>query len=312
MRLALVLGVLTMAAVLPGVASAHVGRTLPVATNFTARITGSVHGLAAKVVDGDQTLWLRAPAAATVAIPGTLGEPLLRFDARGVWVNLRSPTAQVDGIDRPELRPPGPPLWHRLTHDHAYRWHEHRLHALEPLAHEAGAVGPWTVPVVVGGRRSTIHGVLDYHPAGRIWAWVAGSVVLALASAAAATRSTAALTAIGLAAVAATWTVRLGRELYGRPDVPVTGWIGVALTCLIGTTLLFGLTRRDGDARAFTAFFAGIGALYVGLTMLPLLTHAIALSVLPSSLARALEVVVLGAGIGTLLGSVFGFLERDQ
>ena len=312
MRLALVLGVLTVAAVLPGVASAHVGRTLPVATNFTARITGSVRGLAAKVVDGDQTLWVRAPAAATVTIPGTLGEPLLRFDAHGVWLNLRSPTAQVDGIDRPDLRAPGRPLWHRLTHAHAFRWHEHRLHALEPLAHKAGAVGPWSVPVVVDGRRSALRGVLDYGPPGPVWTWITGSVVLALASAAAATRSTAALTALGLIAVAATWTVRLGRELYGRPDVPVTGWIGIALTCVIGAALLYGLTRRDGDARASTAFFAGVGALYVGLTMVPLLTHAIALSALPSTLARAFEVVVLGAGIGTLLGSVFGHMERAQ
>jgi hypothetical protein len=311
-RLAIAFGVLTVAAVVPGVASAHLGRTLPVATNFTARITGSVRGLAAKVVDGDQTLWLRAPAAATMAIPGTLGEPLLRFDARGVWVNLRSPTAQVDGIDRPDLRAPGPPLWHRLSHGHEYRWHEHRLHALEPLAHEAGAVGPWSVPVVVDGRRSTIHGVLDYRPPGRVWAWIAGSIVLAVASAVSATRSTAALTALGLAAVAATWTVRLGRELYGRPDIPVTGWIGIELTCAIGAALLFGLTRRDGDARAFTAFFAGVGALYVGLTMLPLLTHAVALSALPSSLARSLEVVVIGSGVGTLLGSVFGHMERAQ
>ena len=311
MRLALVLGVLTVAAVVPGVASAHVGRTLPVATNFTARVTGSVRGLGAKVLDGDQTLWLRAPAAMTVAIPGTLGEPLLRFDAHGVWLNLRSPTAQVDGIDRTYLRTdPGPPLWRRLTHGDAYLWHEHRLHALEPLAHKAGAVGRWSVPVVVDGRRFALGGVLDYRPPGRIWAWIAGSVLLALASAAAATRSTIALAALGLAAVAATWTVRLGRELYGRPGVPVTGWIGVAFTCAIGAALLYGLTRRDGDARAFTAFFAGVGALYVGLTMLPLLTHAIALSALPSTLARLLEVVVLGAGIGTLLGSVFGYMER--
>jgi len=107
-------------------------------------------------------------------------------------------------------------------------------------------------------------------------------------------------------------SAHVGRELYGRPDVPVTGWIGVALTCAIGAALLYGLTRRDGDARAFTAFFAGVGALYVGLTMPPPLTHAIALSVLPSAFARSLEVVVLGAGIGTLLGSVFGFMERDQ
>ncbi len=62
MRLALVLCAVAVAGLMPGVASAHVGRTLPVATNFLARVTGSVPGVQAKALDGDQTLWLRAPA----------------------------------------------------------------------------------------------------------------------------------------------------------------------------------------------------------------------------------------------------------
>ena len=52
-----------------------------------------------------------------VLIPGAEGEPLLRFDRDGVFVNLRSLTAQSDRIDRFDLRPdPNPharPLWHR-------------------------------------------------------------------------------------------------------------------------------------------------------------------------------------------------------
>jgi len=316
-RLCAVIAAIAIAAALPGVASAHVGRTLPVATDFTARILAVTPGLHAVVVDGDQSLWLRVPAASTATVPGTLGEPLLRFDPGGVWLNLRSPTAQADGIDRFALRPAAsptaPPLWHRVTSGHAYRWHEHRLHLLEPLAHgrdTAGALGPWAVPVVVDGRRGGVRGVLDYTPPGAGWAWLGGAIALAVAAAVAATRWPQALTGLAIAATALAWALRIGRELYGRPSVGAVGYGGVALTCAIGAALLYGLTRRDTSVRRFTAFLVGFCALYEGLTMLPLLTHSIALSALPTRAARVLEVFLLAGGIGTLVGSIFGAVRE--
>jgi len=307
------------AAALPQIASAHVGATLPVATDFTARITGftpAAPGLAAKVVDGDQTLWLRAPASAVVAVPGILGEPLLRFDPRGVWLNLRSPTAQADRIDRFDLRPSAnpnaPPLWHRLTSGHAYAWHEHRLHILEPLARgrgSAGTIGPWSVPLVAGGRRVRLKGVLDFRPPGPSWAWIALAVIAALGAAVSSLRSSTILVALAFVVTALTWALRIGRELYGRPGVPVVGDVEIALTCAVGLALLYGLVRRDESARVFTAFLVGFGGLYEGLTMLPVLTHSIALSALPSIFARPAVALVLGAGGGILAGSTFGHLR---
>ncbi|HEY2542879.1 MAG TPA: hypothetical protein VGH92_07465, partial [Gaiellaceae bacterium] len=210
--------------------------------------------------------------------------------------------------DRTDLRPSAtgrPPRWHRLTGGHSYLWHEHRLHTLETVARAAGSAGPWSVPLVVDGRPHTLRGVLDYTAPGTTFAWIAVPVVLALVAALAATRSAGTLVVLALAATAAVWALRVGRELYGRPTVPVVGWIEVAVTCLVGVLLLFGLTRRSAGTRVFTAFFVGFGALYEGLTMLPLLTHAIALNALPNLLARILEVVVIAAGIGALAGSVF-------
>ena len=129
MRRALVASAAVAAALTaPAAASAHAGTSAPVATNFDARIVGfrpPAGGLEAKVVDGDRKLWLRVPAGTTVVVPGLLGEPVLRFDAKGVWVNLRSLTAQTDRIDRFDLRPSANararPLWHRLTGGHAVR-----------------------------------------------------------------------------------------------------------------------------------------------------------------------------------------------
>jgi hypothetical protein len=316
-RIAIALGCLAAAAgVLPDIASAHVGRTLPVATNFTARILRPVPGLRARVLDGDQTLWLAAPASLAVAVRGTLGEPLLRFDRAGVWLNLRSPTAQADGIDRlalrPSANPAAPPLWHRVSDGHTYTWHEHRLHLLEPLARgrsSAGPIGPWAVPIVAGARRFSLGGVLDYRPPGATWAWLVLTAALSTAASAAATRSAAVLVGLALAATALVWAMRIGRELYGRPLVGWAGYLGIAVTSLVGAALVYGLLHRDEGIRILTSFLVGFGALYEGLTMLPVLTHAIALNALPSPLARAVEALILVTGIGTLVGSVFGHLR---
>jgi len=309
---------------LPAAASAHAGTSAPVATNFDARIVGfqpPAGALEAKVVDGDRELWLRVPAATTVVVPGVLGEPVLRFDAKGVWVNLRSLTAQSDRIDRFDLRPSANararPLWHRLTGGHAYAWHEHRLHVLEPLAHgrtDAATLGPWSVPLLVDGRRHTLNGVLEFRPPGPGWAWLALACALAAGTSAAAVllrggRQLAVV--LGLAATLLIWAVRVGRELYGRPTVGTGGYLGVALTSAVGVALLAGLVHTDRDVRLFTAFIAGFGSLYEGLTMLPVLTHATALSVLPSAVARVAVMLILGLGTGALVGSTTrGVRER--
>lgn len=326
MRLAFVaLAAVAAALVLPAAASAHVGTSAPVATNFDARIVGftpPAGALEAKVVDGDGMLWLRAPATTTVVVPGVLGEPVLRFDAKGVWVNLRSLTAQTDRIDRFDLRPSANararPLWHRLTGGHAYAWHEHRLHVLEPLAHgrrDAATLGPWSVPLLVDGRRHTLNGVLDFEPPGPVWAWfVLACAVAALSAAAALLQGTGRWLAVplGLAATALVWAVRVGRELYGRPDVGPGAYLDVFLTAAVGVALLVGLLHKDREVRLFTVFAAGFGSFYEGLAMLPVLTHATALSVLPSGAAHVAVALILGLGVGALVVSgVQGLRERS-
>ncbi len=315
-------GVALVALVLPNAAFAHVGKSAPMATNFQARINGirpPTHAVEAQAVDGDRALSLRASANATVLIPGAAAEPLLRFDPAGVFVNLRSLTAQSDRIDRLDLRPdPNPharPLWHRLTSGHVYLWHEHRLHALEPLAHgqRETALGHWSVPLLIDGRRHALEGVLVYHPPGSTWPWVLLACALVVVTAGALALHAAVARRIAVAAaLAATlliWVVRIGRELYGRPSVGVTGDLEIALTSAVGVALLYGLLHRDQGVRLFSAFLVAFGCLYQGLTMLAVLTHAVALTVLPTLLARVAVAVILGLGGGVLaitLGEQFG------
>jgi hypothetical protein len=54
---------------------------------------------------------------------------------------------------------------------------------------------------------------------------------------------------------------------------------------------------------AAVAFLVGFGSLYEGLTMLLVLTYAIALSLLPTTVARIAVVLILGFGAGALVGS---------
>jgi hypothetical protein len=308
---------------LPSVALAHAGKSAPVATNFHAQLggvhppTGAIE--AAKAVDGDRGLWLRVAPTAVVLIPGAVGEPLLRFDPRGVFVNLRSVTAQSDRIDRFDLRPdPNPraaPRWHRVTSGHAYLWHEHRLHALEPLARggHVTVLGRWSVPLVIDGRRHVLVGSLVYRPPGSLWPWLVLAGVLAAAQLGARSVSAdagrRAAVASALAATLLIWVVRIGRELYGRPDVGWGAELDIAFTSLVGVALLTGLLHRDEDIRLFTAFLLGFGCLYEAWSMLPVLTHAVALTVLPTRIAQAAVAATAGLGAGMLVVTVREHLD---
>ena len=87
---ALVLTVaLTTAGVFPGLAEAH-GPVAPVALDYLARVGSVPAGLEAKVVDGDQRMWLQAPAGETVVVLDYAGAPYLRFSRSGVEVNHNS------------------------------------------------------------------------------------------------------------------------------------------------------------------------------------------------------------------------------
>lgn len=314
MRQAAGVSAVLAALVLPGTAAAHVVRGAPVATDFSARIRGLVppaDAVRAVVVDGDRQLSLSVGPAMRVAIPGALGEPLLRFTPAGVFVNRRSVTAQSDRIATADLRPVGdptaPPQWRRLTTAHTYRWHEHRLHGLEPLAAGRASetdLGRWSVPLVIDGRRYALMGTLRYRPPGATWAWIAGAcgiAVLTCALVAVARPAWQRVTvAIAVAAVLLTGTARIARDLYGRPDVTASGYLAMVFTIAVGSALLWALLRGRSDVPLFTACLVGIGSLFQGIALSPMLTHGYALTALPTQAARATVTATLGLGAGLL------------
>ena len=298
----------------PGAALAHAGAGVPVATNFVASVGVLVPptaGIDARTFDGDRRLWLRVRGPRTVTVLGALGEPLLRFELRGVFVNLRSTTAQLDAIDRFDLEPDANPLaaprWHRVASGRAYAWHEHRLHALEPLARgrtRSGVLGPWRVPLRIDGRAEGLSGTLAYRRPGAAWPWLLGAAAIGAGAAglarAASTRADA-TAGVALAACLLLWALRAARELYGRPNVGATAYLAVAGTSLVGVALLAGLTRPDRSVRVFTALLVGVGAVYEALVFYPVLFHSVALTAVPSPVARALLAAASGLGAAALL-----------
>ena len=302
---------------LPGRASAHAGLTAPAATTYRAQISSVPKGLEAKVVDGDQRLWLRVPPQLTVIVVGLRGEPYLRFSSRGIDVNTRSPTYFLNRarpVTPPSLVARTPPHWRRLTTGHETSWHEDRLHGLALAAHSSAArdLGGWIVPLVVDGRPSRIGGTLWQSPGpSLLWFWPL-ALLLACIPALLRLRDARLESAAGWmfagVALAASTVGRLGRELYGRPSVSVGQLTLAALTCLVAVGLA-ALWLRSGW-RTVAGVVIGAVALYQGLVLVATLRDPFVLAAFPAWLERAATSLALASGAALLLMIVLGAPRR--
>jgi hypothetical protein len=310
---------LVAAGLLPGRAAAHAGRTAPSATSFLARITSAPPGIDARVVDGDQRLWLRIAPSATVVVLGLRAEPYLRFSERGVEVNTRSTTYYLNRA-RPLTPPAGlepgtPPVWKRISGGHSLSWHEDRLHALALAAHPSGNadLGRWVVPLVVDGRRTQIAGTLRHlaRPS-LLWFWpllLAAALVpalLRLREARLEAQTSGALAALALASATA---ARLGRELYGRPTLSAGQLALAALTCVVALALAALYLRRDWRVLAGVAI--GVAALYQGIALVGTLRNGYVLASLPAWAERTAAAVSLSAGAALLVAVLAAGIAHD-
>jgi hypothetical protein len=307
---ALVLTVALMTAgVFPGFAEAH-GPVAPVALDYLARVGSVPAGLEAKVVDGDQRMWLQVPASQTVVVVDYAGAPYLRFSGSGVAVNRDSAMWYLNqtpfALTPPAgLGPRTPPSWEPVSGGHEYGWHDGRLHALATVALNPGAsfVGTWRVPILVDGRLSAISGGLWHAPAPSVvWFWPIAVLLLCVLAAwrvrhPEVDRRVARL--LGLGALVAIAIAGLGRQLHGRPSVSVFQLVVLAAILAFVT---WGFIRVGfGRAGAFTYFGIALVALWEGFGLIPTLTNGFVLIALPALVARAAAVVALGAAAGLLL-----------
>jgi hypothetical protein len=302
----------------PGVAEAH-GPLAPVALDYLARVQSVPVGLDAKVVDGDQRIWLRVGLSAPVIVLDYRGAPYLRFSTSGVEVNRNSEMYYLNqspfALTPPRGLGPGtPPNWQRVSGGHAYEWHDGRLHALAMVALRPGSsfVGRWAIPVVVDGRAASISGGLWHaDPPSIVWFWPI--VVLWLCLWAAwrvrrpwLDRSIARL--LGVAALVAVATAGVGLQLHGRPDVSV---FQLVVLGLILAFVAWGLVRVIFQRPGFLSYMLiAIAALTAGLELFQTLVNGFVLIAIPAFVARAAAVVALGCAVG-LVPLMFRLSDLD-
>lgn len=293
----------------PDAAVAH-GPVSPAASSYLARIGQVPVGLTAKVVDGDQRMWLRVPASQTVVVLDYRGAPYLRFAASGVEVN-RSSSMYYLNQTPVALAPPTnltattPPHWLRVSRAHEYSWHDGRLHALATLAITPGTrfVGTWRIRLAIDGRQTAISGGLWYAPDPSIvWFWPI--VVLLLCVLAAWRLHDGALDArvariLAAAALLATGTAAAGQELHGHPSVTALQLVELGL---IYVFVAWGLWRVAFRPQGYFHYLLiALAALLQGLLLIPTLLDGFVLIALPAFVARAATVVCVGAGLALFL-----------
>ena len=319
LRMSLLPFALLLALLFPAVAAAH-GPTDPVASSYLARLSEVPDGVVARILDGDQRLWLAAPARSTVIVLGSAGAGYLRFSPAGVSVNENSEMYYLNAIPGPAQVPSGlsartPPRWVRVSSGHSYAWHDGRLHALAAVALAPGSsyAGRWRIPLLLDGRSVAIEGGLWHaNDPSLVWLWpVLVLIGCALAARRLSRPTLDALLARGLAGAAlpATVLAAAGRDLQARPSV---AWSGALTFAVIATLAVIAAVRLALDrAGYFSHIVVALVALWEGLKLLPILRDGFVLTAVPPFAARAATVVCLGCGVALLLFAV-RLAQRDE
>ncbi len=275
-------------------------------------------GLTAKVVDGDQRMWLRVPRTETLVVLDYRGAPYVRYTPAGVQVNQNSSMYYLNQTPvalppPPNLTASTPPKWQQVSGGHDYSWHDGRLHALAAVARTPGKsfVGRWRVPLLINDQASAISGGLWYAQSpSPVWFW---PIVVLLLCVVAAWRVRApsldarVARALGIAALVAIGTAAVGQELHGHPAVTVVQLIELAALLAF---VAWGLRRAVFGAPGYLTYVViGFVAIWQGALLIPTLLDGFVLIAIPAFVARAASVIGVGAGLSLLL---LGFRLADN
>jgi len=303
MRRALI-AVAIVALAAPASAGAHL-RTGRSAVDFRGAVLPSSAPVRARVYLADLALRLELVGSHRVVVLGYLGEPFIRLDPRGVFVNVASPTAAGTKLAAPHPRLHGP-RWHQDWDHPIGIWHDARVRAAEKS-------GRWRIPLLVDGRRTVLAGTVERVDAPAWWPWVAIGAAFAAATALGLRRRAFAAVALGLLAAVATLLSATG---FGLASTGTQGaWIEAANEAVIALVAAVVIVRGSTNVKALAGGFLGLLGLAAGLTKFPVLLHGIVLSALPGNVERLAVVVAIAAGAGAAtLGLVvfFDVLEHYE
>lgn len=274
---------------------------------------------AAQIYQSDHGLTVTVSPPHVVELLGYLGEPVFRFDRRGLWINAASPTAAGVGlVTRGQSRPGAAPHWLLRPGRLAVTWHDARVQAFP-----AGiAARNWSVPLIVDGRRASMAGVLRRFPAPAVWVWGAIlGLALCLAALLARThrrqviRAAAFTLSVISGTAAAVLALAFALDVYASPGTWV---LGLNAIVLLGAGIWMVL-RGPEQLRVGAAIGVGLLAAAVGLVDVPVFLHPIVLAVLPGTAIRALAIAAIGIGVdAAALGCVLyareapSTAEREQ
>jgi hypothetical protein len=301
--------VLTLAVASPPPAFAHL-RTGTIAVDYRASLATPVTGAyTAEITQADHTLRLSISAEHVVIVLGYLGEPMIRLDRDGTWVNATSPTALAAGVlARRQLSPQAGERWILHSHARAVTWRDSRAQQLPAGVRRS----PWTIPILVDGHRSALRGQLRRYPAPALVVWgllLAGllgfGLWLVLLRRLEITRAA----AFGCAALGAVVcpVLALGFALDG--DASPGTWIEGFNEIVFVAVGLAVLVRGRQGVRAGAAVGLGLVSLAVALLDSPVFLHPVVLSLLPGALTRLLVVIAAGAGLVAIGLGGLGFAD---
>jgi hypothetical protein len=298
----------------PTTASAH--STAPtVALDFHLRIspaTRALLGVRVDLVDGNRGLRLRVDPQETLIVRGDLGEPVVRFDSKGVWVNTHSVTAAADKLVKPSSSVSGV-AWSLRTHGHTLRWHEHRL--APPVSMRRGVTGRWSVPILLNGSLRSVDGTFVRVAPPRWWLWGAGALALAAAIVVVAWRVPrsqphlvlvlGALAAVGALASASSFA--LADEISGASE-----WVEVAAVGLLVGLAAFAIARRREGWRVWIGAAIGIVCATFSLGAIGVFAHGYVISTLPANLARISVLLAVVAGGATTALAITAEFDSER
>jgi hypothetical protein len=291
-----------------GPAAAHL-RSGTVAVDYRASIAApKTAAYAAQIYQSDQGLTLTVRPGHAVVMLGYLNEPVWRLDGAGLWINAASPTAQAMRLASRGRSVGAAPRW-RLRHGrHTVVWHDARVRTLPPGVERRA----WSVPLLVDGRVSAIHGELHRLPGPSPWIWLAlffawlGVSAAVLARRAADRLRAGAMLLAGVASLAAAVTAgAFALDAYASPGTWIEGLDAVAFLA-VGLGVMW---RGPRSLHVAAALWVGLVSMAVGLLDGAVFLHPIVLSVLPGAVARLLVVTALGAGLGAAVVGSTQFAE---
>jgi hypothetical protein len=159
--------------------------------------------------------------------------------------------------------------------------------------------GPWSVPLVVDGRRGDLRGRLRRFSAPPLWLWL---TVLAMCLAAGVlpmlppwrsrARPVAMLLGVIAAAAAAVTVTAFALDSYASPGTWIEG-LDVLVFLAVGVAVMW---RGARNLHVAAAIWLGLVSVAVGLLEGAVFLHPIVLGVLPGTIMRLLVVTALGAG----------------